>query len=106
MAKCPTCDHEVRTPFFLNLDGWRHLQCAHCQARLEMKPPRSFVLGPLMAPLFVFARRGQVFEVIAFVFAFATIFLVLLESIRPKVRLRKRPLAKPAVWLKIDGPSN
>jgi hypothetical protein len=106
MAKCPTCGHDVRTPFFLNLDGWRHLQCSHCQARLEMRPPRSFVLGPLMAPLFVLARRGQVFEVIAFVFAFATIFLVLLESIRPKLRLRKRPLAKPAVWLKIDGPSN
>jgi hypothetical protein len=59
-----------------------------------------------MAPLFVLARQGKVFEVIAFVFAFATIFLVLLESIRPKVRLRKRPLAKPAVWLKIDRPPN
>ena len=71
-----------------------------------MKPPRSFVLGPLMAPLFILARQGRIFEIIAFVFAFATIFLVLLESVRPKVRLRKRPLAKPVVWLRIDGPSN
>jgi hypothetical protein len=105
MAKCPACDHEVRTPFFLNLDGWTHLCCSHCKARLEMQPPRSFVLGPLMAPLFILARRGTIFEVIAFLFAFVTIFLVLLESIRPKVRLRKTPLAKPVVWLKIDGPS-
>jgi hypothetical protein len=106
MAKCPACDHEVRTPFFLNLDGWTHLRCTQCKARLEMKPPRSFVLGPLMAPLFVLARQGRIFEVIAFVYAFATVFLVLLESMRPKVRLRKKPLPKPAVWLKIDGPSS
>ena len=106
MAKCPTCDRNVRTPFFLNLDGWTHLQCTHCMARLEMQPPRSFVLGPLMAPLFILARQGRVFEVIAFGSAFVTIFLMLFESFRPKVRLRKRPLAKPVVWLKIDGPAN
>jgi len=105
MAKCPACDHNVRTPVFLNLDGWTHLRCPQCNARLEMKPPRSFVLAPLMAPLFVLARQGRIFEVTAFVYAFATIFLVLLECIRPKLRLRTRPLAKPVVWLKIDGPS-
>jgi len=68
MAKCPACDHDVRTPFFLNMDAWRHLLCPHCKARLEMKPPRSFVLAPLMAPLFVLARQGRVLEVIAFVY--------------------------------------
>src|SRR4029077_8312491 len=98
MATCPACDHDVRTPFFLNLDGWTHLRCSHCKTRLEMQPPRSFVMGPLMAPLFILARQGRVFEAIAFVFAFATISLVLLESVRPKLRLRKRPLAKPVVW--------
>ena len=106
MAACPACNYEVATPFFLNMDGWRHLVCPHCKARLEMKPPRSFVLGPLMAPLFVLARQGRVFEVIAFVFAFATIFLLLLESIHPKVRLRTRPLPKPTIRLNIDDPSN
>jgi len=106
MGKCPACNHESRTPFFLNVDGWRHLRCAQCKARLEMIPPRSFLLGPLIAPLFVLARHGRIFEVIAFVFMFATIFLMLLECSRPKLRLRKRPLSKPSVWLKIDGPSN
>ena len=105
MAKCPVCDHEVRTPFFLDLDGWTHLRCAQCQARLELKPQRSFLLGPLMAPVFILARQGRTFEVMAFIFAFATIFLVLLESSRPKVRLRIRPLAKPEVWLDISSPS-
>ena len=71
-----------------------------------MKPPRSVVLGPLMAPLFVLARQGRVFEVIAFVFMFATIFLLLLESVRPKVRLRKKALPKPDIRLNINGPSN
>jgi hypothetical protein len=106
MATCPACNHEVATPFFLNLDGWRHLVCPHCKARLELKPPRSFLLAPLMAPLFVLARQGRVFEVLAFVFAFATIFLMLLESIHPKVQLRKRPLPKPTIRLNIDGPSS
>lgn len=84
MAKCPACDHDVRTPFFLDLDGWSHLTCTQCKAKLEMRPPRSAVLGPLMVPLFVLARQGRVLEVIAFVFMFATIFLLLLESVRPK----------------------
>jgi len=106
MAKCPACDYDVRTPFFLNLDGWSRLTCPQCKARLKMKPPRSVVLGPLLAPLFVLARRGHVFAVIAFVFMFATIFLLLLESIRPKVRLRKKPLPKPDIRLNINDPSN
>ena len=106
MATCPGCNHDVATPFFLNLDGWRHLVCPHCQTRLEMKPPRSLVLGPLIAHLFVLARQGLVFEVTAFVFMFAAIFLVILESVRPKLRLRKRPLPKPDIRLNTDGPSN
>ncbi len=106
MATCPACNHDVRTPSFLNLDAWRHLVCPHCKVRLEMKPPRSFVLAPLMAPLFVLARQGRVLELMAFVYTFATIFFVLLESIRPKVRLRKNPLPKPTIRLNIDGPSN
>ena len=106
MATCPTCYHDVATPFFLNLDAWRWLVCLDCKARLDMKSPRSVVLGPLIAPLFVLARRGRVFEVIAFVFMFATIFLLLLESVRPKVQLRKKPLPKPTIRLNIDGPSN
>jgi len=106
MATCPACDRDVATPFFLNLDAWRHLICPHCQARLEMQPPRSAAFGPLMVPLFVLARKGRVFEVIAFVFAFAIIFLLLLESVCPKLRLRKRPLPKPTIRLNIDGPPN
>jgi hypothetical protein len=102
MAKCPNCDHEVRTPFFLNMDAWRHLVCPHCKARLEMKPLRSFVLGPLMAPLVVLARQGPVFEVIAFVSMFATVLLLLLEGARPKVQLRKKPLPEPSIRLNID----
>lgn len=105
MAKCPACDHDVRTPFFLDLDGWSHLTCTQCKAKLEMRPPRSAVLGPLMVPLFVLARQGRVLEVIAFVFMFATIFLLLLESVRPKVRLRKKALPKPEIWLNINGSS-
>jgi len=106
MTTCPACNHDVTTPFFLNMDAWRHLACPHCQAQLEMKSPRSFVLGPLIAPLFVLARQGHVFEIIAFVFMFATIFLLLLESVRPKLRLRKRPFPKPTIRLNIGGPSN
>jgi len=106
MATCPACNHDVRTPFFLNMDAWRHLSCPHCRARLEMKPPRWIVLGPLIAPLFVLARQGRVFEIIAFAFMFVTIFLLLLESLRPKVQLRKKPLPEPSIRLNINDPSN
>jgi hypothetical protein len=106
MAKCPACNRNVRTPFFLNMGARRHLICPHCQARLEMKPPRSIVLGPLIAPLFVLARQGHGFEVIAFVFMFIAISLLLLESLRPKVQLRKKPPPKPETRLNIDGPLN
>jgi uncharacterized paraquat-inducible protein A len=105
MAKCPACDHGVRTPLFFNLDAWSHLSCPQCKARLEMKPPRSALLAPLMAPLFVLARHGRVFEIIALVFMFATISLLLWESFHPKLQLRKRPLPKPSIRLNIDGPS-
>jgi hypothetical protein len=71
-----------------------------------MKPPRSFLLGPIIAPLFVLARQGRVFEVIAFVSMFATYSLMLLECLRPKVQLRKKPKPKPAIRLNIDGPAN
>lgn len=104
MAMCPACDHEVRTPFVLNLDGWSHLTCTQCKARLEMKPPRFAIFAPLMAPLFVLARQGRVFEIVAFVFMFATIFLLILESIHPRVQLRKRPLPEPEIRLTLAVP--
>src|SRR5690348_9459506 len=106
MAKCPACNHEVRTPFFLNLSAWADLACPNCKARLEMKPPRSALFAPIMGPLFVLARRGRVFEVLAFAFMFAIIFLLLLESLRPKLRLWTKALPKPAIRLNIDGPPN
>jgi uncharacterized protein YbaR (Trm112 family) len=106
MATCPACKHALATPSFLNLGAWRNLTCPYCKARLEMKSPRSVVLGPIMAPLFVLARQGRVFEVIAFAFMFVTMFLLLWESARPKVQLRKKPLPKPTIRLNIDGPSN
>src|SRR5260370_7750587 len=101
MAKCPACNYDVRTPFLLNLDAWTHLACPHCKAKLEIKPPRYALLGPLIAPLFVLARQGRVFEVIAFVFMFFTISLLLFESIRPNPRLRKNPPPQPPTPLTI-----
>jgi hypothetical protein len=106
MAKCPACDQDVRAPFFLNVDGWRHLLCPHCKARLEMKPARSFALAPLMALLFVLARHGRVLEVMALVYMLATIVLLLLESARPKVQPRKKPLPEPTIRLNIHHPSD
>lgn len=106
VAKCPACGSGVHTPFFLDLQGWSSLTCSQCKARLEMKPPRSFLLGPLIAPLFVLARQGRAFEILAFVFMFVTVVLVLVESLHPNVQLRKKPLPEPEIRLNIDGSSN
>ena len=71
-----------------------------------MKPPRSAVFAPLMVSLFLLAPRDFVFEVIAYVFMFATIFSLVLECVRPKVQLRKKAPPKPEIRLDINGPSN
>jgi len=106
MAKCPACSHDIRTPSFFNLDAWRHLACPQCKARLEMKAPRSFLLGPMIAPMFVLARQGRVFEILAYVYSVVTMSLILWESFHLKVQLRQKPVPEPEVRLKIDGPPN
>lgn len=106
MAKCPVCDHDVRTPSFLNMYAWSSLTCPQCKARLEMKPPRSALFACQVPLFFVLARQGRIFEVIAFVFMFATYSLLLLECLRPKVQLRKKPKPEPAIRLNIDGQAN
>ena len=106
MAKCPACNQDVRTPLFLNLDAWTHLRCGQCNVRLEMKPPRAALFAPLMAPLFVLARQGRVFEAIAFAYMFVTFALLLFEILRPKVQLRRKPIPKPEIRLNIQGPSS
>jgi hypothetical protein len=107
MAPCPACNHDVATPFFLNLDAWRHLNCPDCQARLEMNPrPVAVWFLPIFLSLFWFSRLGHIFAVIAEVLiASATVTLVLLLIVRPQVRLRKRALPEPTIRLNSDGSS-
>ncbi len=108
MAKCPACDHDVRLPLFYDLDGWSHLTCAQCKARLEMKPhPVSFLFFPILLSLMWLARLGHIFAVVAEVLIIsAGVTGALLLVVRPQVRLRKTPPPKPAIRLNIDGPSN
>jgi hypothetical protein len=108
MAKCPACDHDVRTPFFFNLDGWSHLTCTQCKARLEMKPrPAAILLLPVLFIASWLGRLGHIYSIIAEVLVVsATVTAVLLLIVRPQVRLRNKPLPKPAIRLNIDGPSN
>jgi hypothetical protein len=108
MAKCPACDHEVRTPYFFNLEGWSHLACAHCKARLEMKPrPVGAWLLPILVACSWLGRRGHAFALILEVLLVAaTVTLILLLIVRPQVRPRKRALPKPEIRLNIDGSSN
>lgn len=108
MAKCPACDHEVRTPAFYNLEGWSHLACTQCKARLEMKPrPVALWVLTILASMSLLARKGHIYSVIAEVLLVSSmVAIVLALLIRPQVRLRKRPLPKPDISLNIDGPSN
>ena len=108
MAKCPACGHDVRTPFFYDLDGWSHLACTHCKARLEMKPRLVGVwFFVVLISLTGLARLGHIFAVVAEVLMVsAGVTGVLLLVVHPQVRLRKRPLPKPEIRLNIDGSSN
>ena len=108
MAKCPACDHDLRTPFFYNLDGWSHLACTHCKARLEMKPrPVAVWFFPILVCLMWLARLGHIFAVVAeMLIVTAGVTGMLLLVVRPQVQLRKTALPKPAIRLNIDGSSN
>jgi hypothetical protein len=108
MARCPACDHYVRTPFFFSLDAWAHLACSQCKARLEMKPRSAAIFFlPVLAVASWLGRLGHIYSIIAEgLVVSAGVTAVLLLIVRPRVRLRKRDLPKPAIRLNIDGPSN
>lgn len=108
MATCPACDYYVRTPFFFDLDGWSHLTCAQCKARLEMKPRSAAIFFlPVLAVASWLGRLGHIQSMIAEVLVVsAGVTAVLLLIVRPQVRLQKKDLPKPAIRLNIDGPSN
>jgi hypothetical protein len=105
MAKCPVCEYDVATPFFLNVDAWRWLACPHCAARLERKNPRCVALLPLWIGLIALGGRGHRFAVIAEVLMGAIFVVILLEFMRPRLQLRKPP-PEPEIALNINGPSN
>jgi DNA-directed RNA polymerase subunit RPC12/RpoP len=68
MAKCPSCDHEVATPFFYDLPGWSRLACPQCNARLELKPrPVAGFLLPIWLIVFWLNRLGHGYAVLAMV---------------------------------------
>jgi hypothetical protein len=106
MAKCPVCEHDVATPFFLNVDGWRWLACPHCAARLERKNPRYVAaLASLMVALIALGGLGHRYRVIAEVLMVALVVVIFVEFMRPQLQLRKPP-PKPEIKLNINGPSN
>ena len=106
MAKCPACEHDVVTPFFLSVDKWRWLACPHCAARLERKNPRYVVaLSSFFLAVLALGRLGHRFAVIAEVLMAAIFVAILVEFMRPQLQLRK-PLPKPEIKLDINGPSN
>jgi hypothetical protein len=77
MAKCPVCEHDVATPFFLNVDAWRWLACPHCAARLERKNPRFVVaLSSFFLVLVALGRLGHQFALIAEVLMVAVIVVI------------------------------
>ncbi len=106
MAKCPVCDKDVATPFFLNADRWRWLVCPHCAARLERKNPQIVVplIGFWLA-LLALGRLGHRFAIIAEVLMVAIFVVILVKLMRPELQLRK-PLPKPEIKLNINGQSN
>ena len=106
MAKCPACEHDVVTPFFLNVDKWRWLACPHCAARLERKKPRYIVaFMPFFIVLTAMGGRGQRIAVFAEVLMVVIVVVIFVELVHPQLQVRK-PLPKPEITLKINGPSS
>ncbi len=110
MAKCPACEREVATPFFMNTDAWRWLACPHCAAKLERKSPRYLVaLNSFMLALIALGGLGHRYRIISSVLMVALMLVVFIvitgEVFRPELQLRKPP-PKAEVELKISDPPN
>jgi hypothetical protein len=105
-AKCPVCAQDVATPSFLNADAWRWLACPHCAARLERKKPRYIVaFMPFFIVLTAMGGRGQRIAVFAEVLMVVIVVVIFVELVHPQLQVRK-PLPKPEITLKINGPSS
>jgi hypothetical protein len=100
-AKCPACEYDVAAPFFLNVDAWRWLACAHCATRLERKKPRYVVaLMPFFIVLTAMGGRGHRVAAFAEVLMVAIIVVIIVEFMQPQLQVR-RPLPKPETTLNI-----
>lgn len=106
MAKCPACERDIATPFVLHEDKWRWFVCPHCAARLERKKPRLVAAtSSFFLALLALGTLGHRFRIVAEVLMGVIFVIILVEFMRPQLQLRK-PLPKPEVALKINGPSN
>ncbi len=110
MAKCPACERDVATPFFMNTDAWRWLACPHCAAKLERKSPRYLVaLSSFMLALIALGGLGHRYRIISseLLLALMVIIFVLntVQVLHPELQLRKPP-PKAEVELKISNPPN
>jgi hypothetical protein len=105
-VKCPVCEGEVATPFFLNADAWRWLVCPRCAARLERKNPRFVTpLVSLFLALIALGRLSHLAAVVAEVGMIVIFAIIVVEFARPQLQVRKA-LPKPEVTLNLNGPSD
>ena len=106
MAKCPSCEHDVITPFFLNTDAWRWLTCPHCAARIERKNPRfvSALIGFWLG-LIALGSLGHRYRIVAEALMVVIFVVILVDFMRPQLQLRK-PLPKPETTLNLSGPTH
>lgn len=103
MSKCPRCQGDVRTPFFLDQQGWSGLTCPHCAARLRIKGLRSAALVPFMISLMALGTKGHLFMIAADIGMSIIVLLVILECMHPQLGFRKGP-PPPEIRLNLDGP--
>jgi hypothetical protein len=73
---------------------------------MKPRPVVSWFL-PIFVACSWLGRLGHTYAFIAEgLLVAATVAIMLLLVVRPQVRLRKRPLPRPEIRLKIDGSSN
>jgi hypothetical protein len=108
MAKCPACEHEVATPFFMNADAWRWLACPHCAARLERRKPRLVAaMTGFFVALLALGRLGDLFAIVADALMIVISVVIIVEFMRPHPQLQlRKPPPKAEVELKISDPPN
>ena len=109
-SACPHCGQLLSTPSLLDMKGWSSLACPACKKKLKLHYPRrsnSLLLFGIALTLLAQSRLDPrwlnlLLLAVGLIFSLSALVFLILESRRPKLRLKALP--RPEVVLNLHNP--